>query len=216
MSKESNKKINNQNKKSILSPARTIARFIMGASLGTITLGLAFARGVIGTAVNGLLGVTGVVLTSGAFIGHILNFARVQGIKTLNRLIQKDKSKDPNADFTKKILNNVFEITSGRFKAASSTFSDIFSGRRDEIIKEKLSSLIKNDKLEEDEIPLVKKTNKVQKTTDIKTFISKVPNTREVIITSARLMLGMSKEERKEAELKTTKKSKKHSKIITH
>ncbi len=183
----------------LLSPIRGITRSIAGLTMGTAIIGFSFARIIAGTAVNTGLAIGGAIATIGALTVHLGNFARVQLTKLFN------KETTANVESTKYIFNQAFKFTTGRFKAAFSTFYKVFSGERDEEIKKNLTSIVKSKEASQDDNNTPNKKQKIEE------LIESLPNTKEAIITAARLMMGMSQKERIAAEERKNSKKKKAS-----
>lgn len=185
--------------------ARGITRSIAGVALGAVVFSAALTRSIVGASINAIEGLIGALGTAGTLVAHTLNFGRVQLTKIWNRAVGKDKSKDPDVSFTKNLLEKSAKFTIGKFKSAALNFSNIFSGKRDEEIKKNLSSMLTKDKDIKDQEPLLNNNDNTKNKETIENLVIKIPNTKDLIITSARLMLGMSKQERQEAENKLSK-----------
>lgn len=171
----------------ILSPIIGLARSIAGLLLGASLIGFSFARSIIGSAVNLSLAMVGSLATTTSFIVHLGNFSRVQAIKLFN------KDTKAKTDSTKEIFNKAVKFTNKRLKAAFSTFHLVFSGQRDEEMKESIISLIKPKEIYAEPKDIRNEQQKIEQ------LIKDIPNTKESIIYAAQLILGMSKKERETA-----------------
>lgn len=169
-----------------------ITRFVAGSTLGIVTLAGASARAIIGSVVNTAKFVVGAAATVVLSMAHGVNF--------LGTSLFTDPKEASTTKVTKGILEKCYSYTSERFTAIGSSFNKVFSGKKDDEYKTQVAKIFqKDDKLATRTSFSGMANSPEEKTKTIESMIKQSPNTYEILMTAARLMMGMNPEQRNQA-----------------